>query len=140
GGMRLQVHQEVVAGEERRAGVLERGRAGRPRAAVEQRELTEELARAHDRHEGLLPELTGERDLHGAFEHHVEVRARVVLAEDRLAPPEGLRPDALAELRQLTFGKPREERQPPKVFGYALLSHPRILWFQLDATRIMSGP
>ena len=124
GRVRFQVSEEVVAREERGAGVLECGRARRTRAPIEQRELAEELARPHDRDEGLLSELAGEGDLHTTLEHHVQVRSGVVLPEDHLAALEAFGPHAVRELGKLAVGEPGEERKPPEVLGNALLGHP----------------
>ena len=122
--MRFEISEEIVAGEERRTGVLQRGRGRRARASIEERKLAEELPRPHDRHEGLLAELAGERDLHPTVQNHVQVCPRVILAKDHLAPFEALRTDALRELRELAVGEAGEEGKPPKVLGHALLGHP----------------
>ena len=103
--MRLEVRQEVVSGEERRARVLERGRTRAPWTPIEERELAEELPWSHDRDERLLPELTGQGDLHRAVEDHVQVGSGVILAEDGLSATEALRAHTLSELRQLRFGE-----------------------------------
>ena len=122
--MRLEVGEEVVAGEKRCACVFQGGRGGRARASIEERELAEELPRPHDRHKRLLSELARQRDLHGAIQNHVQMRARVVLAKDHLAALEALRPDAIRELRELAIGEPREEGKSPEVLGHTLLGHP----------------
>ena len=121
--MCLEVREEVVACEEGRTSVLERSRACRPGAAIEERELAEELARPHDRNESLLAELARKRDLHSALENHVKVRPRIVFPEDHLAAAEGLRADPIGKLRKLAFRKAREEGKPPQVLGHALLGH-----------------
>src|SRR5919198_178166 len=139
--MRLQVREEIVAGEQRGARILERVRARGARAAIEERELAEELAGPHDRDERLLTELARQRDLHRALEDEVEVRARIILPEDRLAPAEALRAYALSELGHLALGKPREQRQATEMLGDALLlGHGRDYGSKLDGPSIMSGP
>src|SRR5258706_1076251 len=101
GRMALEEREEVVAREQRSPRVLERRRRCGPRTSVKQRELTEEVASAHDRDQRLLPELAGESDLHRAIEHDVEVRARIVLAEQHLATLEGAGARSLDEQLEL---------------------------------------
>src|SRR5512135_490380 len=111
--MRLEEREEVVAGEEGGAGVLERGRGRRARATVEERELPEEVARSHDRDERLLAELAREGDLHSAVEHDVQMSARIVLPEEGLPAFEEPRAHALRKLEELRLGELREERVAP---------------------------
>ena len=64
--------QELVAGERDRLRRLERGRRGRARPAVEQRQLPEEVAGLEAGDDGLLPLLRGKDDLHAAVHHDVQ--------------------------------------------------------------------
>src|SRR5581483_11523557 len=113
----LQEGEEVVAREERGAGVLERRRRRGARAAVEERELAEVVARPPDRDERFLPEFSGERDLHRAVEDDVQVGARIVLPKERLAALERPHAHALRQLQELRFGKLAEQGVAPEVLG-----------------------
>src|SRR4051794_15101268 len=77
--------QECVAVEDERLGRLDRDDRGRVRRSVEDRELTEELARAEDRHDrGLRPLVARQDDLDRAAGEDEQRVAWVALVKDGL--------------------------------------------------------
>src|SRR5688572_17296108 len=113
--MRLEEGEKVVAREECRLGVLERRRRRGARAAIEQRELSEEVTGAHDRDERLLTELAWERDLHRTVQDDIEMHAGIVLAEEHLSTLERARAHPLSKLRDLGVRELGEQRIAPQM-------------------------
>src|SRR4029079_18027194 len=107
-----------------------RGRGG-ARAPIEERELAEEVTLAHDRDERLLSEFPRKRDLHRAIQDDVQVRARIVLSKERLAPFEGSRARPLGEGQQLRVGELCEQGITPEMLGQLWFGHGASLraWF-----------
>src|SRR5688572_26707469 len=109
GGVRLDATAEVVATEYQHVRIFHRDDVSRPRLLVDQRQLTEVLARAEDSENHLATVLTDEHDLHATITDDEQGISWVVLEQNDAALRIALLAGQLREALQFHILELREE-------------------------------
>jgi hypothetical protein len=128
--------EEVLPGEAEEPDRRRRRRARRPDAAVEQRELTEVVARGQPpQHDGVAIAVAGQRDRNLALDDQVKPVARVASLEDLLAGAEHALLERAGQRQAGLFGERAEQRHPREQLlliaarrGHALTRPPNWEW------------